>query len=89
MATFPSNLLYLKFTESLLLGGNVQLLDIWTGYDSGPYMHALHFVWAIGALLAPLIGNLKVSFMFLVQNFKYLDLIFVADFFFFFQPCPS
>lgn len=37
-------------------GGNVQMLDIWTGRDSGPYMHSLHFIWSVGAVLAPLIA---------------------------------
>jgi FHS family Na+ dependent glucose MFS transporter 1 len=43
-------------TGSLDTGGNVQMLDIWTGRDSGPYMHALSFVWSVGAVLAPLVA---------------------------------
>jgi len=38
-------------------GGQVVLLDIWRGRDSGPYMHALHFFFGIGAFLAPLIAR--------------------------------
>jgi len=47
---------------TLRSGSNVQLLDIWSGLDSGPYMHFLHFIWAVGAVLAPLIGkNTQIS----------------------------
>ena len=42
---------------SLDTGGNVLLLNIWEGRDSGPYMHALHFTFGIGAFLAPLISR--------------------------------
>merc|ERR1719483_1347931 len=42
---------------SLDTGGNVLLLDIWKGRDSGPYMHALHFTFGIGAFLAPVISR--------------------------------
>ena len=33
---------------------NVIVLKIWEGRNSGPYMHALHFTWGLGAALAPL-----------------------------------
>ena len=33
---------------------NVLVLSIWEGRNSGPYMHALHFTWGLGAFLAPL-----------------------------------
>ena len=33
---------------------NVIVLKIWEGRNSGPYMHALHFTWGLGAFLAPL-----------------------------------
>merc|ERR1711971_49305 len=42
---------------SLDTGGNVLLLRIWEGRDSGPYMHAIHFTFGIGAFLAPLIAR--------------------------------
>jgi len=42
---------------SLDTGGNVLLLRIWEGRDSGPYMHAIHFTFGIGAFLAPLISR--------------------------------
>lgn len=38
-------------------GGQVLLLDIWRGRESGPYMHALHFFFGIGAFLAPMIAR--------------------------------
>ena len=42
---------------SMDTGGNVLLLRIWEGRDSGPYMHAIHFTFGIGAFLAPLISR--------------------------------
>ena len=33
---------------------NVIVLRLWEDGDSGPYMHALHFTWGLGAFLAPL-----------------------------------
>ena len=42
---------------SLDTGGNVLLLNIWSGRDSGPYMHALHFTFGIGAFLAPVVAR--------------------------------
>ena len=38
-------------------GGNSLLLGIWAGRDSGPYMHALHFTFGLGAFLAPLLAR--------------------------------
>jgi len=38
-------------------GGNVLILKIWNGRDSGPYMHALHFTFGLGAFLAPVISR--------------------------------
>ena len=37
-------------------GGNVLCLDVWQGRDGGPYMHSIHFSFAIGAFLSPLIA---------------------------------
>ena len=37
--------------------GNVIILKIWEGRDSGPYMHAIHFTFGLGSLLAPLIAR--------------------------------
>jgi len=37
--------------------GNVLLLDIWKGRESGPYMHALHFTFGVGAFLAPVVAK--------------------------------
>jgi len=42
---------------SLDTGGNVLVLDIWKGRDSGPYMHAAHFCFGVGAFLAPVISK--------------------------------
>jgi len=36
-------------------GGNVLCLYVWRDGDSGPWMHAIHFGYAAGAFLAPLI----------------------------------
>ena len=41
---------------SLASGGNVLILDCWKGGDSGPYIHSIHFSFAIGAFVAPLIA---------------------------------
>ena len=58
--------LYLMYADSFMkglasgsldTGGNVLLLRIWEGRDSGPYMHAIHFTFGIGAFLAPLISR--------------------------------
>jgi len=38
-------------------GCNVLILDIWTGGESGPYMHSLHFVFGIGAFVAPVLAK--------------------------------
>ena len=39
-------------------GGNVLCLDVWSAEkgEAGPYMHSIHFSFAIGAFLAPLIA---------------------------------
>ena len=37
--------------------GNTIILNIWEGRDSGPYMHAMHFCFGLGAFLAPLIAR--------------------------------
>ena len=37
-------------------GGNVLILQLW-GDSSGPYLQALHFFFAIGATLAPIVAN--------------------------------
>jgi FHS family Na+ dependent glucose MFS transporter 1 len=37
--------------------GSVTVLQIWQGRDSGPYMHALHFTFGVGAFLAPVISR--------------------------------
>ena len=43
---------------SLDTGGNVLCLDIWRGEsDSGPYMHSIHFSYAFGSFLAPVVGE--------------------------------
>ena len=42
---------------SLDTGGNVAILKIWENRDSGPYMHALHFTFGLGAFIAPLIAR--------------------------------
>ena len=37
--------------------GNVIILNIWQGRDSGPYMHSLHFTFGLGAFLAPVVAR--------------------------------
>ena len=41
----------------LVTGGNSLLLGIWAGRSSGPYMHALHFSYGLGAFLAPILAR--------------------------------
>ncbi|TRY66961.1 hypothetical protein TCAL_09924 [Tigriopus californicus] len=41
---------------SLDMGGNVFCLHVWRGLESGPYMHSIHFSFAIGAFLGPLLA---------------------------------
>ena len=38
-------------------GGNAVVLQTWAGRDSGPYMHALHFTFGLGAFLGPLVAR--------------------------------
>ena len=38
----------------LYLGGNILILQLW-GEDNEPWMQALHFIFGVGALIAPLI----------------------------------
>ena len=33
------------------------MLNIWEGRDSGPYMHALHFTFGLGAFLGPVVAR--------------------------------
>ena len=40
------------------------MLNIWKGRESGPYMHTLHFMFGIGAFIAPVIGEK------LIKNFS-------------------
>ncbi len=44
--------------NELCLGGNLLVLSLFRGEqeDASPYMHAIHFCYAAGALLAPLIS---------------------------------
>ena len=46
-----------SLTSRTVVGGQVLLLDVWRGRDSGPYMHALHFMFGMGAFLAPVLGR--------------------------------
>ena len=41
---------------SLDTGGNVLCLDTWQNGEAGPWMHSIHFSFAIGAFLAPVIS---------------------------------
>jgi MFS family permease len=36
--------------------GNLLCLEIWDDGDAGPYMHSIHFSFAIGAFLAPIVA---------------------------------
>jgi len=48
-------------------GCQVLLLDIWSGRNSGPYMHALHFTFGLGAFFSPLIAK---PFLVNVENME-------------------
>ena len=39
-----------------LLGGNVMVVQIW-GADHGPWLQALHLIFGIGTLAAPLLAE--------------------------------
>jgi hypothetical protein len=41
----------------IYLGGNVLCLDAWRGFDSGPFLHSIHFTFGIGAFIAPVIAE--------------------------------
>jgi FHS family Na+ dependent glucose MFS transporter 1 len=38
-------------------GGNALCMDSWIGFDSGPFMHTIHFSFGIGAFIAPIIAE--------------------------------
>ena len=41
-----------------LLGGNVLCLEIWKGHKNGdPYLHSIHFAFALGAFLSPILAE--------------------------------
>ena len=37
-------------------GGNVLCLDTWQNDDAGPWMNSIHFSFAIGVFIAPLVS---------------------------------
>eukprot|EP00094_Tigriopus_californicus_P009410 TCALIF_09073-PA protein Name:"Similar to Naglt1 Sodium-dependent glucose transporter 1 (Rattus norvegicus)" AED:0.14 eAED:0.14 QI:47/0.33/0.25/0.75/0.33/0.5/4/0/416 len=39
------------------LSGNVLCLDIWSGFDSGPHIHSIHFCYSFGAFFAPILAS--------------------------------
>jgi FHS family Na+ dependent glucose MFS transporter 1 len=41
---------------ALETGGNVLILDVWRGHDSGPPLHMVHFGYAIGTVIGPLMA---------------------------------
>ena len=43
-------------TGSLDTGGNVLCLALWEDGDAGPWMHSIHFSFALGAFLSPVIA---------------------------------
>ena len=44
--------------KSCFLGGNKLCLDVWKGTENGgPYMHSIHFAFAIGCFIAPVIAE--------------------------------
>ena len=47
---------YIIFLFFFIAGGNVLLLNVW-GEKSPPYMQALHFLFALGSFIAPLIAK--------------------------------
>ena len=53
---FATSTLLSFASGSLDAGGNVLILDCWQGGDAGPYMHSIHFSFALGAFLAPLLA---------------------------------
>ncbi|KAM6085863.1 sodium-dependent glucose transporter 1 isoform 3-T3 [Theristicus caerulescens] len=44
----------------LLLGGNVLALNTW-GAEAGPHMQALHFSFAVGAFVAPILAKMALG----------------------------
>lgn len=56
------NLFVLLFFVGFLIaavhtGGNVLCLDIWSGFDSGPHIHSIHFCYSFGAFFAPILAS--------------------------------
>ncbi|XP_059081246.1 sodium-dependent glucose transporter 1C-like isoform X2 [Tigriopus californicus] len=56
------NLFILLFFVGFLIaavhtGGNVLCLDIWSGFDSGPHIHSIHFCYSFGAFFAPILAS--------------------------------
>uniref|UniRef100_G3VSP4 Major facilitator superfamily domain containing 4B n=2 Tax=Sarcophilus harrisii TaxID=9305 RepID=G3VSP4_SARHA len=47
-------------TGILDTGGNVLILNLWTG-EAAPHIQALHFTFALGAFLAPLLAKLALG----------------------------
>ena len=42
----------------VFVGGNVLCLEIWKGYKNGdPYLHSIHFAFALGAFISPIIAE--------------------------------
>ena len=49
---------YLTFRNDFFKGGNILCLDLWKGEKNGdPYLHSIHFAFAFGAFVAPIIAE--------------------------------
>ena len=48
-----------SFTHNhYILGGNKLCLDVWKGEENGgPYLHSVHFAFAIGCFVAPVLAE--------------------------------
>ena len=52
------NVLIEIFSASSDLGGNKLCLDVWQGTENGgPYMHSIHFAFAVGCFIAPVLAE--------------------------------
>ncbi|KAM9636305.1 sodium-dependent glucose transporter 1 isoform 3-T3 [Morphnus guianensis] len=52
--------LFDSMNAHLLLGGNVLALNTW-GAEAGPHMQALHFSFAVGAFVAPILAKMALG----------------------------
>uniref|UniRef100_A0A8C5Q4X4 Major facilitator superfamily domain containing 4B n=1 Tax=Leptobrachium leishanense TaxID=445787 RepID=A0A8C5Q4X4_9ANUR len=53
-------ILFERMNQHLLLGGNVVIMNTW-GEQSGPHVQALHFSFALGAFVAPILAKVVLE----------------------------